>query len=59
VSTIARSSSPYERSRPEVFLDDLGRRERQLTGVLEQRGEPRTVFLDVSGDDRLRQRSVT
>jgi hypothetical protein len=43
----------------EVLLDDLRRCECQFAGVLEQRGEPRTVFLDVSGDDRLRQRSVT
>jgi hypothetical protein len=43
----------------EVLLDDLRWCECQFAGVLEQRGEPRPVFLDVSGDDRLRQRSVT
>jgi hypothetical protein len=43
----------------EVCLEALGGSERQLAGVLEQRGEPRPEFLDVSGDDRLRERSVT
>jgi hypothetical protein len=43
----------------EVLLDDLGGSECQLAGVLEQRGEPRPMFLDVSGDDRLRERNVT
>jgi hypothetical protein len=43
----------------EVLLDDLGGSERQLAGVLEQRGQPRPESLDVSGDDRLRERSVT
>jgi hypothetical protein len=43
----------------EVFLDDLGRRECQLVGVLEERREPRRELVGVSGDDRLRERSVT
>ncbi len=43
----------------EVLLGDLGRRDGELASVGAERGEPRSELVDVSGDDRLRQRSVT